>query len=97
MEVDNRGFGDEVFVARAGGNSSEDRSVLAELGLFARFAAFHDVGQRTVWHAWIGFSQADLMRSQPVVAADWRQRIRWSGGAADGAQEPRSTAFDIQG
>ena len=34
-------------------------------GGIARFAASTTSGQRTRWHAWIGFSQADLMRSQP--------------------------------
>ena len=34
-------------------------------GGIARFAASTTSGQRTVWHACIGFSQADLMRSQP--------------------------------
>ena len=66
-------------------------------GGIARFAASTTSWQRTVWHAWIVFSQADFMRSQPSGGrgmAATHQVVRWS-------RRRRARAaihcFDIQG
>ena len=66
-------------------------------GGIARFAASTTSGQRTRWHAWIVFSQADLMRSQPSGGrglAATHQVVRWSR-----RRRARAAihAFDIQG
>ena len=66
-------------------------------GGIARFAASTTSGQRSVWHVWIGSSQADLMRSQPS-GGGWmvttHRADRWS-------RRRRARAaihcFDIQG